>query len=148
MIFLVLCGIGFLGIAAALFWNGIKKSNTVTRAILILGITAVIAGGVAFATLSGVSDDLAQTLITDNYELNLYYGPVNNSYNEYVRFDYYTKVKEHNAALRDYIDNCESPVFGSFFKIDKLEGIEQINFSLRADDSIDRPAEEPVTELG
>lgn len=148
MIFLVLCGIGFLGIAAALFWNGIKRPNTITRAILMLSITAVIAGGFSSAALSGASDDLAQTLITDNYELNLYYGPVNNSYNEYVRFDYYTKVEEHNAALRDYIDNCESPIFGSFFKIDKLEGIEQINFSLRADDSIDRPIEEPVTELG
>lgn len=147
MIFLVLCGIGFLGIAAALFWNGIKRPNTITRAILILSITAVIVGGVSFATLSEVSNDLAQSLITDNYELNLYYDPVNNSYNEYVRFDYYTKVEEYNKAWKDYVDNCENPILGSFFKINKLKGIGQINFLLRVEDFTSYPAEETVTKL-
>lgn len=147
MIFLVLCGIGFLGIAAALFWNGIKRPNTITRAILILSITAVIVGGVSFAALSEVSNDLAQSLITDNYELNLYYDPVNNSYNEYVRFDYYTKVEEYNKAWRDYVDNCENPILGSFFKINKLKGIGQINFLLRVEDFTSYPAEETVTKL-
>ena len=97
-------------------------------------ITLCILLSVATGVLFFSSNECANSLVEENYELNLYYGPVNSSFNEYVRYDFYQDAEAHDAAIDSYMKNANTFILKDFYKVEKLGGIHKINFSLRADE--------------
>lgn len=95
---------------------------------------------IIFSVMVGVlffsANECADSLVEENYELNLYYGPVNSSFNEYVRYDFYQDAETHDAAIDSYMKNANTFILKDFYKVEKLKGIHKINFSLRADEPI------------
>ena len=91
---------------------------------------------VATGVLFFSSNECANSLVEENYELNLYYGPVSTSFNEYVRYDFYKDAEEHDDAIDSYIKNANTFILKDFYKVEKLGGIHKINFSLRTDEPI------------
>lgn len=82
------------------------------------------------------SNECADSLIKENYELNLYYGPVSTSYDEYVRYDFYKDAEAHDNAIDSYMKNANTFILKDFYREEKLGGIRKINFSLRSDEPI------------
>lgn len=80
------------------------------------------------------ADAEANTITELNYELTLYQQPVENAFNEYVRFDFYNRVQTHNELLLNYQRASENFLLKDFYKIEKLGGCQKINFSLRSDE--------------
>lgn len=103
-------------------------------------MVSMIAICIIFSVATGVlffsSNECANSLVEENYELNLYYGPVFSSYNEYVRYDFYKNAEAHDDAIDSYIKNANTFILKDFYKVEKLEGIRKINFSLRADEPV------------
>ena len=99
-----------------------------------VGIVLCIVCVLASVALFTSSNQIATNLVEENYELNLYYGPVNSSFNEYVRYDFYEKAETHDAAIDSYMKNANTFILKDFYKVEKLGGIHKINFSLRADE--------------
>ena len=97
-------------------------------------ITLCILLSVATGVLFFSANECANSLVEENYELNLYYGPVNSSFNEYVRYDFYQDAETHDAAIDSYMKNANTFILKDFYKVEKLGGIHKINFSLHADE--------------
>lgn len=106
----------------------------VARTAFIIATTIAIVTLIVCATLALTSNSIAEQLIEENYQLNLYYGPVNNSFNEYVRYDFYADTEAHNSALHQFKNYSENFFLKPFFQESKLYGIQPINFSLRVED--------------
>ena len=117
---------------------GQKKILITNRERLELLMAFMIGFCILFSVMTGVlffsANECANSLIEENYELNLYYGPVNSSFNEYVKYDFYQDAEAHDAAIDSYVENANTFILKDFFKVEKLGGIHKINFSLRADE--------------
>ena len=116
-----------------------QKKILITKRLRLEQLMASMIGFcIFFSVMTGVlcfsSNECANALVEENYELNLYYGPVNSSFNEYVRYDFYQDAETHNAAIDSYMKNANTFILRDFFKVEKLGGIHKINFSLRADE--------------
>ena len=100
-------GVQFFGIAAAII-------STLFAVII-------------FASSSGVAD----SLVAEYEELNLYSEVVEISDNEYIRFDFNDRVKTYNARINRYKKNSENIFFEDFYKIEDLKNAKEIEFELR-----------------
>lgn len=109
-----------------------KTYKTIVPFTVGLGLCIVCA--LASIVLFTSSNQIATNLVEENYELNLYYGPVNSSFNEYVRYDFYEKAETHDDAIDKYMKNANTFILKDFYKVEKLKGIHKVNFSLRADE--------------
>lgn len=94
-------------------------------------VIAIIIAGVAGVGSIGVAD----SIVVENKELLLYEEAIENSDNEYVRFDFMEKIENHNARIRRYERNSENIWLESFYPIEDLQGIEEIEFELRTGES-------------
>ena len=110
--------------------TGRKRLEQCMASMITLCILLSVATGVLFFS----ANECANSLVEENYELNLYYGPVNSSFNEYVRYDFYQDAETHDAAIDSYMKNANTFILRDFYKVEKLGGIHKINFSLRADE--------------
>lgn len=90
-------------------------------------VFAIIIAGVICIGSIGVAD----SIVVENKELLLYEEAIEDSDNEYVRFDFMEKVENHNARIRRYKRNSENIWLGSFYPVEDLQGIEEIDFELR-----------------
>ena len=100
-------GVQFFGIAAAII--------STLLAILV------------FASSSGVAD----SLVAEYEELSLYSEVVEESDNEYIRFDFNDRVKTYNARVKRYKKNSENIFLEDFYKIEDLKNAKEIEFELR-----------------
>ena len=112
--------------------TGRKRLEQCMASMISLCILLSVAAGVLFFS----SNECANSLVEENYELNLYYGPVSTSYNEYVRYDFYKDAEAHDNAIDSYIKNANTFILKDFYKVEKLGGIHKINFSLRTDEPV------------
>lgn len=112
---------------------GLQKNKTM-RAVCSIGL---IVCAVMFA-IFGIGR-ACTTTDTNNvayrYEdLMLYYSTVDNSTNEYVRYDYYDKVQDYNEFYQRLVEASEDPVFGCLYPRNWTDGIGTIDFQLHGDD--------------
>ena len=94
---------------------------------LCAAVIAIIIAGVVGAGSIGAAD----SIVVENKELLLYKEAIENSDSEYVRFDFMEKVENHNARLRRYERYSENIWLESFYPIEDLQGIKEIEFELR-----------------
>lgn len=85
---------------------------------------------------SGIARDKFVGLRAEYSDLMLYYNTVNNSTNEYVRYDYYEKVMDYNEDYENYQEQTENSWVGALCSKDWGLGIGLIDFQLHGDDYV------------
>lgn len=101
-------------------------------AILLIPAVAIFAIWAAVFGTSG-SDRLHNQ--EEYSQLKLYQYTVENSTNEYLRYDYYERVQEWNERYETIKEN-ESDPWLSWFYFDPMEGCGPIDFVLHGDEAI------------
>ena len=129
----------FLAILAIIFAliavvSAILMTRYKTRTLFAMGVCMCVICIFISVVLFTSSNQIATNLVKENYELNLYCGPVEDSYNEYVRYDFYKKTKIHDNTIDKYMKNANTFILKDFYRVEKLKGIHKINFSLREDE--------------
>ena len=102
--------------------------------LLIIGFIFVLTMFVVIVGNEYESNDHAIYILEEGYELNLYYDSINNSHNEYVRYDFYERVEKYNESYNRYMEKSENFFLAPFYKIEKLGGNQKISFPLRNED--------------
>ena len=129
MIILSVLLIALLLLAASLSVYCVFKPRWAWLALVILTIvfggTALIAGNVCESRITDLKVQAA--------DLKLYYNLVNESYDEYVRFDFYEQVREYNAEYAACQKASKNPWVNAFYPKGWSEEIAPIEFVLRTD---------------
>ena len=116
--------IGFILLAKTHLREWAQSLITIGFFGIILTIFTVCCG---VATAYDISDDLVE----EHAVLETYYEVVDESYNEYVRYDYKEKVDEFNRVLDKYYKCSENIFLAPFYTLDKIGYIKPIYFELR-----------------
>lgn len=70
--------------------------------------------------------------LTEEFEdITLYHETVSLSSNEYVRFNFYERVREYNKAYLDTVKESENIFYGALYPKNWAEGLTTIEFMLR-----------------
>lgn len=128
LLILMLCT---AGIAAAMLIFKAPFRSTLGLILLCCLFTCVIWGGCTAGAANQAHRSL-EALAADYEELTLYQNLVDESYNEYVRFDFYNRIQEYNEAYNKYVANCDSAWLNCFYTQTKLDnaGVAEISFYL------------------
>ena len=100
------------------------------RVLSVMIIVAILAG-ISAATITGCASDNIKNLEEDRNDLMIYYSTVDNSTNEYMRFDYFNKVNNFNDRHAHSVKLTESDWFGVFYPRDWQDRVTPIVFELR-----------------
>jgi hypothetical protein len=73
----------------------------------------------------------ARNLAAEFEEITLYHETVSLSSNEYVRFNFYERVREYNKAYLDTVKESENMFYGALYPKNWAEGLTTIEFMLR-----------------
>lgn len=136
MIFFIGLIVSIIAFIVSLCLQHFKIGNSVILKIIqVFSVTFIFIFVIIMTMLFVGADAEAENIVSMNYELNLYQQPIENAVNEYVRFDFYNKVQYHNELLLKYQHASENFFLKDFYKIEKLNGCQEINFLLRLDES-------------
>ena len=84
-----------------------------------------------FALISMVNLRVETSNLRENFAvLSLYYSPVSQSKDEYVRYDYYTRISDFNEELEHHQRRTTSPLTNAFYPKDWDDGLVPISFEL------------------
>lgn len=121
-------------LAGFIFWGYVSRNMWAFRyCIAIFTICFLVFSFISVGALIAIQDSVDS--LQDDYEtLTLYYETVNQTSNEYVRFDYYENVSAFNKCYFDCINYYDSVWFGAFCPDDGLKGIKPIEFKLVGDE--------------
>lgn len=132
MIILVtlLCAIIIMAVAAITIWLfPTKIAKFVLVGAFVIAIMAII---LTISVGAGARSDLQS--VTERYDdLMLYYNTVVYSDNEYVRYDYFNKVKAYNEDYEAIIRASESKWTGWFYPAEDIAKLNTIDFTLHGD---------------
>lgn len=137
--------IGLFALAATIalgFWVGFyeKKRESIphwnTMVSLFVAVM-VIAGVILISWVAAAAsvDDLVADNVAEYEELMIYKHTVEESSNEYLRWNYYEKVEEWNRRYDANEETKQNPSFWfSCYQYDYFVGTERIDFELRGDE--------------
>ena len=132
MIILVtlLCAIIIMAVAAITIWLfPTKIAEFVLVGAFVVAIMAII---LTISVGAGARSDLQS--VAERYDdLMLYYNTVVYSDNEYVRYDYFNKVKAYNEDYEAIIRASESKWTGWFYPAEDIAKLNTIDFTLHGD---------------
>ena len=132
MIILVtlLCAIIIMAVAAITVWLfPTKIAKFVLIGAFVVAIMAII---LTISVGAGARIDLQS--VAERYDdLMLYYNTVVYSDNEYVRYDYFNKVKAYNEDYEAIIRASESKWTGWFYPAEDIAKLNTIDFTLHGD---------------
>ena len=132
MIILVtlLCAIIIMAVAAITVWLfPTKIAKFVLVGAFVVAIMAII---LTISVGAGARIDLQS--VAERYDdLMLYYNTVVYSDNEYVRYDYFNKVKAYNEDYEAIIRASESKWTGWFYPAEDIAKLNTIDFTLHGD---------------
>lgn len=126
----LLCAIIVIAIAAITIWLFPTK---IAKFILVGAfVVALMSILLAISMGAGARSDLQS--MADRYDdLMLYYNTVVYSDNEYVRYDYFNKVKAYNEKYDAIIRASESKWTGWFYPAEQVAKLNPIDFTLHGD---------------
>ena len=105
-------------------WVWLNQIILVTAALaFVFGAASIVAGVVC-------ENDI-NALKAESEHISLYYNIVNESDNEYVRFDFYQRVKDYNVRYTNLQNNTKSVWIGAFYPEGWDSEIGLIDFMLR-----------------
>ena len=120
-----------IGLSIAL-WQGCLKNEIWKKLFVVI---AVLSFGLGLITASIHDAHLQATnKLQAAYDgLMLYYDLVDNSTNEYVRYDYYDRVMEYNADYEHHMENDDNIWTGWLYPSDWQLDMSRIDFRLHGD---------------
>ena len=128
MIIVIIAAILLVAGVSGLIVNERLRSDNHDKILVASLIAAAIGLAILFAFfICSVSDD--DTNYAEYVELATYHPVVSATDNEYVRFDYYQKVKDWNSRYIDWCENRENPWI-SWFIYDDYKDCGTISFTL------------------
>ncbi len=141
----------FIGcIVAAIISTIVVKNKSVftgsgaAEAVCGISYAGAIISFILVIVLNAAAEDMALDIVEDHAELQTYYEVVDESYNEYVRYDFKMKVDNYNKGVDNYYKYSENFLLKPFFTLDKIGFAKPIYFELRTDE-VPTPMEEPTT---
>lgn len=133
MLSLYMLIIAFIVFVIAIIFAGGSKNSKNAGAVIISGAFLLFIFVVVVIANSDINTRISAMHSTyDN--LMLYREIVEDSTNEYVRFDYYEKVEGYNAAYDFNLAESEDTMFGWLYNDGWDSGIDYIDFQLHGDD--------------
>lgn len=132
MIILVtlLCAIIIMAVAAITIW----LSPTKIAKFVLIGAFVVTIMTIILTILMGAGARSDLQSVAERYDdLMLYYNTVVYSDNEYVRYDYFNKVKAYNEDYDAIIRASESKWTGWFYPTEQIAKLNPIDFTLHGD---------------
>ena len=126
----LLCAVIVMAIAAITIWLfPTKIAKCILVGAFVVALTAIL---LAISMGAGARSDLQ--FMADRYDdLMLYYNTVVYSDNEYVRYDYFNKVKAYNEKYDAIIRASESKWTGWFYPAEQVAKLNPIDFTLHGD---------------
>lgn len=112
---------------------GMRTNKTLRKIVTIALIGSIVYFAMCIGIVIGVKCDTAKCQ-AEYIDLMLYYNTVDNSTNEYVRYNYFNKVQEYNewyARLAAYESNFW---IGNLMHESWLNGCSLIDFQLHGDE--------------
>ena len=100
------------------------------RRIIVAMIALTVICGIATGIIVGGSRGEINRLEADYDKLVLYQAVVEQTDNEYVRFDFYQSVVEYNKKYENVVDKSQSIWLGALYPKDWAEQIAPIEFYL------------------
>lgn len=126
----LLCAIIIMAVAAITIWLFPTK---IAKFIMIGAfVVALMSMLLAISMGAGARSDL-QSMAERYDDLMLYYNTVVYSDNEYVRYDYFNKVKTYNENYDAIIRASESKWTGWFYPAEEIAKLNTIDFTLHGD---------------
>lgn len=110
------------------------QKNVTLRRVVAVGLATIVAIGVFCVILGGIYRDNVADLKEDYKILTLYQYTIEQSNNEYVRYDYYDRVTEYND---EYDRNQTASInkwLGWLYPEDWDYGIGYVEFALHGDE--------------
>lgn len=132
MIILSVLLIALLLLASAIVVRCVFKPQWVwLNKVIVTALVIACAFGILSGFMSAACQGQVDNLRDEAKAIILYYNTINESDNEYVRFDFYQRVKDYNVRYTDLQDNTESAWIGAFYPRDWDSEIGLIDFMLR-----------------
>lgn len=126
----LLSAIIIMAIAAITIWLFPTK---IAKGIIVGAFIVVVCFAIAAIVIdAGAKSDL-QSMAERYDDLMLYYNTVVYSDNEYVRYDYFNKVKTYNEDYDAIIRASESKWTGWFYPAEEIAKLNTIDFTLHGD---------------
>ena len=100
--------------------------NRVIATFLVISLALGVVAVVGSATYNGVAKNIQEQYDT----IMLYYDTIDNCRNEYVRFDFYTRVQDYNAEYLKTQEKAEDTWFGKLFPSNWNANCKTIDFEL------------------
>lgn len=100
--------------------------NRVITTFLVISLALGVVAVVGSATYNGVAEKIQEHYDT----IMLYYDTIDNCRNEYVRFDFYTRVQDYNAEYLKTQEKAEDIWFGKLFPSKWNANCKTIDFEL------------------
>lgn len=100
------------------------------RIAVAVGVAVSVFFGIATISTGSVATNRAEWLKAESADIMLYYNTVNYSDNEYVRYDFYDRVKAYNEVYAAYQEATEDPLTSWLYDADVLTECGYIDFML------------------
>ncbi len=100
------------------------------RYVVCVGLAICIAFGITCPCVANSANKTEEWLKQESADILLYYNTVNYSDNEYVRYDFYNRVKEYNRVYAAYQEAVEAPLTSWLYDEDVLTECGLIDFML------------------
>ena len=118
-----------------MFVFGMRTNKTLRRVVATALIGAIVSFALCMAIGFGIKADMAKCQ-AEYTDLMLYYNTVDNSTNEYVRYNYFNKVQEYNEWYTN-LASYETDIFcGNLVHDSWLAGCGLIDFQLHGDEYV------------
>lgn len=126
----LLCSIIIMAVAAITIWLfPTKIAKFIMIGAFVVALMSIL---LAISMGAGARSDLHS--MAERYDdLMLYYNTVVYSDNEYVRYDYFNKVKTYNEDYDAIIRASESKWTGWFYPAEEIAKLNTIDFTLHGD---------------
>lgn len=125
--------IAALASIAVMLVFGMRKNKTLRTIVAITLVCSVLSFGMCMIAGSIVNSDIDRCR-AEYQDLMLYYSTVDNSTNEYVRYDYYNKVQEYNEWYNSLCEWESDFWLNTMVPTNWSDGFGLIDFQLHGDD--------------
>ena len=116
MIILSVLLIALLLLASAIIVRCVFKPKWVwLNKVIVAALVIACAFGILSGFMSAACQGQVDNLRDEAQAILLYYNTINESDNEYVRFDFYQRVKDYNVRYTNLQENTESAWIGAFY---------------------------------
>lgn len=114
---------------------GMRANKTLRRVVATALVGAIISFALCMAIGAGIKTD-AEKCQAEYTDLMLYYNTVDNSANEYVRYNYFNKVQEYNDWYAKLVTFESNFWIGNLMHESWLDGCGLIDFQLHGDEYV------------